>query len=134
MGPKMYRKQLSEIGIEDMEIQVSSIKRAMETLHKLDDLEEILKKIKHNLRTDMRKLRIDYMRKIQDLDELSHKKSLLGRRMSPEKVIEKKKSLIKERKNNIAVYEIIENMIDGYLTQIEESRYYIRNHIEGKVR
>ncbi len=54
--------------------------------------------------------------------------------MSDEKIFKKKKSLKKERKNNIAAYEIIETMVENYLTQIEDSRIYINNQIQSKVR
>lgn len=134
MGAKMYRKQLSEIGIEDMEINVSSLQNAMDTMQKLDDMELILKKIRFNLHTDIRKVRVDYMGRMQDLDEQLNKPKLFGRKRSADEIIRKKKSLMKERKMKIASYEIIENMVNNYLSQIEESRRYIKNHIQRKVK
>ena len=44
LGPKKYRKQLLELGIEGMEIDVSSIDVAMDTLNQLNEMENILKK------------------------------------------------------------------------------------------
>lgn len=134
MGAKMYRKQLSEIGIEDMEINVSSLQNAMDTMQKLDDMELILKKIRFNLHTDIRKVRVDYMGRMQDLDEQLNKPKLFGRKRSADEIIRKKKSLMKERKMKIASYEMIENMVNNYLSQIEESRRYIKNHIQRKVK
>jgi len=134
MGAKMYRKQLSEIGIEDMEIDVSSLQNAMDTMQKLDDIELILKKIRFNLHTDIRKVRVDYMGRMQDLDEQLNKPKLFGRKRSADEIIRKKKSLMKERKMKIASYEMIENMVNNYLSQIEESRRYIKNHIQKKVK
>ncbi len=134
MGAKMYRKQLSEIGIEDMEIDVSSLQNAMDTMQKLDDMELILKKIRFNLHTDIRKVRVDYMGRMQDLDEQLNKPKLFGRKRSADEIIRKKKSLMKERKMKIASYEMIENMVNNYLSQIEESRRYIKNHIQRKVK
>ena len=133
MNPKIYRKQISEIGIEDMVIDVSSLQKAMETMSKLDDLEKVLDKIKFNLHTDMRNLRVEYMKKIQNVDESSKKKGLFGRKKSVDSIVKKKKTLKKERSANIAAYEIIENLVNDYLNQIEESRRYIKNYIQQKV-
>lgn len=134
MNPKIYRRQIAEIGIEDMVIDVSSLQNAMKTMSELDELEKVLEKIKFNLHTDIRNLRVEYMRKIQDADEVSKKKNLLGRKKSVDAIVRKKKTLKKERQANIAAYEIIENLVNNYLAQIEESRTYIRNHIKKKVK
>lgn len=133
MNPKIYRQQISEIGIEDMVIDVSSLKNAMHTMSLLDKYEKVLNKIKFNLHTDIRQLRIDYMRKMQEVDELSKKKGLFGRKQPIDKIVKKKKALKKQRQSDIAAYELIEDLVDNYLNQIEESRIYIRNHIQKKV-
>ena len=133
MNPKIYRKQISEIGIEDMVIDVSTLQKTMQTMSELDDLEKILNKIKFNLHTDMRNLRVEYIRKMQDVDESSKKKGLFGRKKSVDSIVRKKKALKKERNANITAYEIIENLVNDYLNQIEESRRYIKNHIQQKV-
>jgi hypothetical protein len=134
MNPKYYRRQIAEIGIEDMVIDVSSLQKAMETMSELDELEKLLNHIKFNLRTDIRNLRVEYMQMIQEADGLINKKSLLGRKKTIDDVVRKKKALKKERNTNIAAYEIIENLINDYLKQIDESRLYIKNHIQMKVK
>ncbi|HNR26728.1 MAG TPA: hypothetical protein PKI66_08450 [Methanobacteriaceae archaeon] len=134
MNPKYYRRQIAEIGIEDMVIDVSSLQKAMETMSELDELEKVLNHIKFNLRTDIRNLRVEYMQMIQEADGLINKKSLLGRKKTIDDVVRKKKALKKERNTNIAAYEIIENLINDYLKQIDESRLYIKNHIQMKVK
>ena len=133
MNPKIYRKQIAEIGIEDMVIDVSSLQNAMQTMMELDELEKVLNKIKFNLHTDIRNLRVEYMQKMQDVDESANKKGFLGRKKSNEAIVREKKALKKERGANIAAYEIIEDLVNNYLAQIEESRIYIRNHIQKKV-
>ena len=133
MNPKIYRKQIAEIGIEDMVIDVSSLQNAMQTMMELDELEKVLNKIKFNLHTDIRNLRVEYMQKMQDVDESANKKGFLGRKKSNEAIVKEKKALKKERGANIAAYEIIEDLVNNYLAQIEESRIYIRNHIQKKV-
>ena len=104
-----------------------------EHLETLNDMELVLKQIKHNLRSDMRRIRLDYIKMMKDIEESSDKKGLFGRKMSLDKILEKKKSLKKERRINMGSYEMIENMLENYLTQIDDSRRYIRNHIQRKV-
>jgi len=134
MNPKYYHRQIAEIGIEDMVIDVSSLQKAMETMNELDELEKVLNHIKFNLRTDIRNLRVEYMQMIQEADGLINKRSILGRKKTIDDVMRKKKALKKERNTNIAAYEIIENLINDYLKQIDESRLYIKNHIQMKVK
>lgn len=134
MNPKIYRRQISEIGIEDMVIDVSSLQNAMKTMSQLDELEKVLKKIRFNIHTDIRKLRVDYMKKMQEVDELSKKKGLFGRKKSVDDIVHRKRAIKKNRQSDIAAYELIENLVNNYLTQIEESRIYIKNHIQKKVK
>jgi predicted NAD/FAD-binding protein len=134
MNPKIYRRQIAEIGIEDMVIDVSSLQKAMETMSKLDELEKVLNQIKFNLRTDIRNLRVEYMQLIQEADDLINQKSLFRKKKTMDDVVRRKKALKKERNTNIAAYEIIENLLNDYLKQIEESRIYIKNHIQMKVK
>jgi uncharacterized membrane protein YgaE (UPF0421/DUF939 family) len=128
-SPKKYRKQLLDLGIEGMEIDVSTIDNAMNTLN---EIEKILKKIRYNVRADIRKIIRDHFTKLKDLDESNNKKSLIGRKKSISKIAKEKKILIKERNHTIAIYEVIENTIDDYLDQIENSRSYIKKSIERR--
>ena len=41
--------------------------------------------------------------------------------------------ITKERNLTIASYDVVENTIDDYLDQIENSRYYIKNSIQRRV-
>lgn len=44
-GPKIYQQQLDELEIDGMEIDVSNIQKAMETMNELEELENVLKKL-----------------------------------------------------------------------------------------
>jgi len=130
-GPNTYRKQLEELGIDGMEIDVSTMEKAMGTLNYLRDLESVLKKLRLNIRTDIRQIRRDYLKLMREVEEAPEKnRRLLGRKSDK---ITKKKSLIKERNNKIAAYDLVETMIDNYLVQIEDARIYIRKSIEKRV-
>lgn len=131
-GPKMYQQQLDELGIDGMEIDVSNIQRAMETLNELEEYEDVLKKMRHNIRMDIRTIRKEYIQMIKELDPSSEEKEHMKAR-AVQKIIKKKKSLIKKRDTKIKSYELIENIVDNYLTQISDARIYIRNSIEGRV-
>lgn len=129
-GPKKYRQQINDLGIDGMEIDISSIDVAMSTLNELNELEKILKKIRHNIRTDTRKLRLDY---IQMMHEVEDSKGSFGRKKSTEKKIKEKKALLKERNIKVSTYEVVEDTIDGYISQIESSKIYIMNSIQDRV-
>lgn len=133
MNPKLYRRQIAEMGIEDMEIDISTLQSAMETMSQLNEMEKMLNQIIFNIRSDIRNIRVEYMGMIHEADGLINKKSIFGKKKTIDDVMRKKKSLKKERDTNIAAYEIIENLINDYLKQIEESRIYIKNHIQMKV-
>jgi hypothetical protein len=133
-GPKSYRKQLLDLGIEGMEIDVSTIDNAMGTLNKLNEIEKVLKKIRYNVRTDIRKIRLDYMAKLQEVEQSANQKSgILRRKKSVSQIVQEKKMLTKERNLTIATYDVVENTIDDYLDQIENSRFYIKNSIQRRV-
>ena len=134
LSPKKYRKQLLELGIEGMEIDVSSIDVAMDTLNQLNDMEKILKKIRLNVRADIRKIRLDYVTKLKAVDQSANiKKGILSRKKSVSSITEEKKKITRERNLTIATYDVVENTIDDYLDQIDNSKYYIKNSIQRRV-
>ena len=134
LGPKKYRKQLLELGIEGMEIDVSTIDVAMDTLNQLNEMEKILKKIRLNVRADIRNIRLEYVTKLKEVDQTANvKKGLFSKKKSVSKITEEKKKLTRERNLTIATYDVVENTIDDYLDQIENSKYYIKNSIQRRV-
>ncbi len=135
LGPKKYRKQLLDLGIEGMEIDVSTIDDAMDTLNNLNEMEKILKKIRYNIRSDIRKIRLEYVTKLREVDRYNDNKKggLFSRKKSISKITQEKKMITKERNLTIATYDVVENTIDDYLDQIENSRYYIKNSIQRRV-
>jgi ribosome recycling factor len=132
VSPRRYREQLENLEIDGFEIDVSSIRNAMEVLNSLDEYEKILRQIRYNVRGDVRNIRMDYLNKLQEMEN-SNKKGLFGREKSKEKILKEKKALKKDRDLEIAAYDIVETMIDNYLGQIEDARNYIRHTIEKKV-
>ncbi|WP_321423393.1 hypothetical protein [uncultured Methanobacterium sp.] len=131
-GPKFYQQQLDELGIDGMEIDVSTIKEAMQTLNELEEYEDILKKMRHNIRVDIRNIRKEYLLILKELNPSPEDKQKESAR-KVQKRIKKKKGVLKKRDAKIKSYEIMENMVDNYLTQIDDARIYIRNSIETRV-
>ena len=133
-SPKKYRKQLLDLGIEGMEIDVSTIDNAITTLNELSEIEKILKKIRYNVRADIRNIRLNYMGKLQEIDRTSgEKQGLFRKKKSVSQIVKEKKKITKERNITIATYDVVENTIDDYLDQIEQSEYYIKNSIQRRV-
>lgn len=134
MSPKTYRKQLFELGIEGMEIDVSTIDDAMETLNQLTEFKNVLSKMRYNVRADIRNIRLNYMGKLQEIDRTSgEKQGLFRKKKSVSQIVKEKKKITKERNLTIATYDVVENTIDDYLDQIEQSEYYIKNSIQRRV-
>jgi len=106
----------------------------MDTLNQLNDMEKILKKIRLNVRADIRKIRLDYVTKLKEVDQSANvKKGLFSRNKSVSNITEEKKKLTRERNLTIATYDVVENTIDDYLDQIDNSKYYIKNSIQRRV-
>jgi len=134
MNPKKYRQQLLDLEIDGFEVDVSTIDAAMETLNELNELEKILSKIRYNLRADIRIVRMDFMGRLQEIDKSANvKQGLFKRKKSVSQIVKEKKALTKERNLTIASYTVVENTIDDYLDQIEQSKYYIKNSIQHRV-
>jgi hypothetical protein len=131
-GPKVYQQQLDEIGIDGMEIDISNIQKAMITLNELEEYEDVLKKMRHNIRMDIRNIRKEYIQMLNELDP-SPEERKNQKAKEVQKIIKKKKSIVKKRDTKIKSYEIIENIVDNYLTQISDARNYIKNSIETRV-
>jgi hypothetical protein len=131
-GPKVYQQQLDEIGIDGMEIDISNIQKAMITLNELEEYEDVLKKMRHNIRMDIRNIRKEYIQMLNELDP-SPEERKNQKAKEVQKIIKKKKSIVKKRDTRIKSYEIIENIVDNYLTQISDARNYIKNSIETRV-
>ncbi|BDZ70509.1 hypothetical protein [Methanobacterium petrolearium] len=132
LGPKIYQQQLDELEIDGMEIDVSNIQRAMKTMNELEEMKNILKKIRHNIRTDIRTIRKEYILLINELNPSPEETRELSSRQV-QKRVKKKKNIIKKRNTKIKSYEMVENMVDNYLTQISDAEIYIRNSIERRV-
>jgi prophage DNA circulation protein len=126
VDPKKYRQQLDEMGIDGMEIDISTIKGTKNILGRLNALEGVLKKIRHNIRMDIREVRKDYMGKMQACDSSSQEGYF--RRKSSKDILKEKKALVKEREAKISAYKLVEDMVDNYLTQIADSRDYIKKN------
>lgn len=134
ISPKKYRQQLFDLEIDGMEIDVSTIDIAMETLNTLNELERILNKMRYNVRADIRNIRMDYMGRLQEVDRTAdEKQGLFRRKKSVSQIVQEKKGITKERNLTIATYSVVENTIDDYLDQIEQSKYYIKNSIQHRV-
>jgi hypothetical protein len=131
-GPKVYQQQLEELGIDGMEIDVSTIETAMQTLNELEEYEDVLKKMRHNIRMDIRNIRKEYLLLLKELNPSPEENQEKSSRKI-QKRIKKKKAILKKRNTKIRSYELIENMVDNYLTQIDDARIYIRNSIERRV-
>ncbi|MDO8871054.1 MAG: hypothetical protein Q7V10_09965 [Methanobacteriaceae archaeon] len=129
MNPKHYKKQIEKLGIDGFEIKPESLMDATTILMRLKEYQRILRQIKYNLRIDARNIRREYITKTDELNE-----SLKENKKSDKKAKEAKKKLLKEKEELLAPYDALDNLIDGYIVQIEDSKIFLREFIKNQVK
>lgn len=129
MNPKHYKKQIEKLGIDGFEIKPESFMDATTILIRLKEYQRILRQIKYNLRIDARNIRREYIIKTDELNE-----SLKENKKSDKKAKEAKKKLLKEKEELVAPYDALDNLIDGYMVQIEDSKIFLREFIKNQVK
>jgi hypothetical protein len=129
MNPKHYKEQIEQLGIDGFEIKPESLMDATTSLIHLKEYLRILRQIKYNIRIDSRKIRREYITKIDVLSE-----SFKENKKSDKKFKEAKKKLLKEKEELVAPYDALDNLIDGYIIQIEDSKIFLREFIKNQVK
>ncbi len=129
MNPKHYKKQIEKLGIDGFEIKPESLMDATTILIRLKEYQRVLRQIKYNLRIDARNIRREYITKTDELNE-----SLKENKKSDKKAKEAKKKLLKEKEELVAPYDALDNLIDGYMVQIEDSKIFLREFIKNQVK
>ena len=128
ISPKVYQQQIQDLGIEGLVVSPGNIEEALILLDALEEIEKILERIRHNIRIDIRAIRIDYMEKIKDIKDSSKVMGLYSKQRSMKDKISDKRKLIDERDLKIAPYESIEYTVDEYLRQIKSIKNYLKNY------
>lgn len=129
MNPKHYKEQIEQLGIDGFEIKPESLMDATTSLIHLKEYQRILRQIKYNIRLDARKIRREYITKIDALTD-----SFNENKKSDKKFKEAKKKLVKEKEELVAPYDALDNLIDGYIVQIEDSKIFLREFIKNQVK
>lgn len=128
ISPKLYQQQIQDLEIEGMTISPQNSKEALILLDRLEEIEKILERIRHNIRIDIRTIRKDYMEKMKGIRESSKVMGFYSKQRSMKDKINDKRNLIDERDLKIAPYESIEYTLDEYLRQIERAKVYLNNY------
>jgi len=127
ISPKVYEKQIRDLGIEGMEIFPKNKDEALDLLDELEHFEKILEQIRINIRMDIRALRKNYMDKLREIGDFSRPEGKNVKKSIKNKIKEKR-DLIDDRDLRIAPYESIEYLIDDYLKQINSAKSYVINY------
>lgn len=120
ISPKVYQKQIRDLGIEGMIISAGDAEEANIVLDKLNTIESVLIRIRYNIRMDTRAIRREYLKKIKKEEQ---------KRRSRHDKTKKKGHLMHERDMKVTPYEAIELVIDDYLRQITDAKNYIVNYV-----
>jgi len=126
LKPNDYKKMIQKLDIENFELKTSYVFEAKSTLVNLLRLEEYLNEIRRCVSSDMREIKLkylksDYLNKSSIIDSLSLNKPKVSK-----KRIEMQKKLDRE----LGPYQNLLDIIDDYLQQIEEVKEYINNITE----
>ncbi|MDI6723934.1 MAG: hypothetical protein QMD61_04750 [Methanobacterium sp.] len=126
LKPNDYKKMIQKLDIENFELKTSYVFETKSTLVNLLRLEEYLNEIRRCVSSDMREIKLkylksDYLNKSSIIDSLSLNKPKVSK-----KRIEMQKKLDRE----LGPYQNLLDIIDDYLQQIEEVKEYINNITE----
>jgi hypothetical protein len=130
VNPKLYKKQIEELGINGLEIKPESLIEATSMLIELKNYQNILMQIKYNVRIDSRNISKEYITKIDELNEHIETNS----ERKTKKIKEAQKKLLKEKEEKLVPYDGLDILIDGYLVQIEDSKIFLREFIKNQVK
>ncbi|MGB9978096.1 hypothetical protein [Methanobacterium sp.] len=128
ISPKVYQQQLQDLGIEGMVVSPGNTDEASILLNALEETEKILERIRHNIRIDIRAIRLDYMEKIKGIKDSSKVMGIYNKQRPMKDKINDKRKLIDERDFKIAPYESLEYTVDEYLRQIKDIKKYLKNY------
>ena len=128
ISPKVYQQQIQDLGIEGLVVSPENTEEALILLDAFEETEKILERIRHNIRIDIRAIRVDYLEKIKGIKDSSKVIGLYSKQRPMKEKIKDKRNLIDERDLKIAPYESIEYTVDEYLRQIKDIKKYLKNY------
>ena len=128
ISPKVYQQQIQDLGIEGLVVSPENTEEALILLNAFEETEKILERIRHNIRIDIRAIRVDYLEKIKGIKDSSKVMGLYSKQRPMKEKINDKRNLIDERDLKIAPYESIEYTVDEYLRQIKDIKKYLKNY------
>ena len=121
ISPKVYEQQINDLEIEGMEISPNNSDDANVILKNLLNIEDILQRIRYNVRMDIRAIRKDYINNVREIE--NSKKSIKIKKKD-------KRNLIEKRDVDIVPYEDLEYILDDYLRQIDLAKNYIIDYLK----
>lgn len=128
ISQKVYQQQIQDLKIEGMVVFPESAEEATIILDELNNMEKVLERIRHNIRIDIRTIRVEYIEKIKEIKESSKVMGVYNKQRTMKDKIKDKRNLIDERDLRIAPYESIEYTVDEYLRQIKDAKKYVINY------
>lgn len=127
-----YRHQISELGLDRMEIRASSLAEAKASLTKVRSLQKQLRQIKRNINLDMKAIRAEYRQMTSTAAGTSS--TIVGlfgkRKLAGQMRADKKRRLNAERDRKLAPYDTLKLTIDDLLTQMDDAKAQLQNFIE----
>ncbi len=131
-SPDEYLRQIKELGLERMEITVSSIVEAKDTLKRIRGIQAELRQIKRKTNLDMKTIRAEYRQKMSTAALTSSAiVGLLGKRkLAGQMRADEKRRLRMQRDRTLQPYESIKLTIDDLLIQMDSAKAQLQAFIE----
>lgn len=131
-SPEQYWHRIKELGLDHMEIQVSTVSEAKETLKHIRKLQKELRQIKKNINLDMKAIRALYSQKISTAaSTTSGILSLFGKRkLAGQLRADERRRLRMERDRTLQPYESLKLTIDDLLIQMDAAKERLQMFIE----
>ena len=86
ISPRVYDKQINDLKIEGMEISPNNSDDAYILIENLSNIENILLRIRYNIRMDIRAIRKTYLKKINELQNSSKRnRAIRGHILCPDR-------------------------------------------------
>jgi hypothetical protein len=121
-SPQGYRNKITNLGLNDWGMTVSSISEAKKALHQVQSLKDSLWELKRGIKIDISSVWDEYRKESKDSVGDSIVAAFLGKRRSYKIRKHTRTQLAKNRDQLVASYRAVDSMIDDLLKQLDSSK------------
>jgi hypothetical protein len=129
-SPEDYRQQVSDLGLDHMQIGASSLAEGKDALANVRRLQKELRQIKRNINLEMKTIRAQYKPKIAEAGTTGWTGLLAMGRGGGRLRASEKRRVRAERDSRLAPYDQVKLTIDDLLVQMDGAKLQLQDFIE----